>query len=219
MKADIIPELFFDIVGRVVPGTILVLATVIVVRGPKDGVSVLISVAADMNIWLLFGSLIGSYVLGVALNETYGAVSRLIQRTPLKKLDLGATLEQVKSHTGHCERIQAGSGLQFRAEDFDSGIALNHLRLVRPPQVARLLKIQAEMSLSGAMVVTSSVLLVAWSLTSYSDPRELFYVLAGLLFALWSFSMWRRTLHRIFQQGVLTLWYIHNWSERPRETK
>ena len=80
MNWSLIPEIFFDLIARVVPGSILLLLAAAVQLGPRKSLELAVSEVPASNLAsvLLFG--IGAYFIAIILNQVWDSISRAIRR-------------------------------------------------------------------------------------------------------------------------------------------
>ncbi|UCE99123.1 MAG: hypothetical protein JSV82_08065 [Planctomycetota bacterium] len=156
-----IPQLFYDFLARIVPGSIVMVLTAIIIFGLGDFDSFSLSGLEQVEqltfvrvfIWVLEAYLIG-LILGQISEMT---LARLLKKK-FKKIEKESKTKCLEQHN----RIADALGkpvLRIKADDLPAIHSMrNHLRHVDPADAARLLKIRAERRLCEVLIVGFSIL-------------------------------------------------------------
>jgi hypothetical protein len=209
MKLNWIPQLFMDLIGRILPGALIALASVAVIKGPEAVASLFTtehSKALTFSAMLLWG--VVSYLLGLTLGqaceETIGRCTRSkmrIIRSECKRErleDLNRTL-----------RLLGKDELDIDVAELPPIFVMHdHLRLVDPAQASRLLKLRSEQRLSYVMTLGFAVLALVNVYYLRVTPDAARWILEAALIIV-AVLHWRTVPRRetLFANGVCILWF------------
>jgi hypothetical protein len=180
----VIPEVFFDIIGRIVPGTLLILAAIAVSLGPGSAIARVADTPRSLGVATLLILAILAYFTAIVTKQIWDWVYGLLLVIRRGKQSAEQTLVD------------------------DVFVTIYEARSELPAEGYRLLKIQAEKNLCEVMI-TGLILLLPlnlWLLWLGPDPDNGRLVLAAAMLlsilACWS---WRRTLDAIYQECLREL--------------
>lgn len=185
MNWSVIPEIFFDIIGRIVPGILLILAAVAVFLGPRQAVTELWTTSGAINVTLLLLLAVLAYFIAIVTKE-------LFEWTYV--------------------RVKVGRDRKTPAEETNVApvmLSFYEARSEMPAEGYRLLKIQAEKNFCEVMVVGLAILLPVNLWLSFPQSGPYLYdrhlLTAALLLGLLACWSWRKTLEWVYQECLREL--------------
>lgn len=205
MNWQVIPEIFFDLIARVVPGSFLLLMALLVSQGPEKGVRELVRYTSSSSAGAVLAFALVAYFTAVVLKQAWCFFESRVKR---KNSEGNTGQDQV--YKTYCA-VRAKDQLA-RAEYLpDSRIILSCILRSLPEEGLRLLKIQAEKNLCEVILPGLVVLLVLNSWLLFSVPSESFgrvWLLFMIVVSGLSFFMWRADLEGLFQRDFCALWRL-----------
>jgi hypothetical protein len=207
MDATWIPQLFFDLVGRVLPGAILILTGFAVVFGPSRALSLMSNKDP-----LTFGSSVLwsvlAYFLGLMASQLWGATIGKLAKRRESKIDQKC-LEKCLAEHNRIQEALGGPQIHISPDKLPRVFVMHdHLRLVDKDEALRLLKLLAEQRLchSVSFGFLAMVILNIWLYVS--DPsRERLVLEGGIVLVIIVF--WGRALRlrEFFATGTCVAWF------------
>ncbi|HEX6901248.1 MAG TPA: hypothetical protein VF789_16100 [Thermoanaerobaculia bacterium] len=200
MNWEVIPEVFFDVVARVVPGSVLLLAALLVSEGPAEGGRELIKYLSGATFGTGLVFVLFAYFIALILKQIWDLIELRLQK---KK----GTNDPDPLYKIYCDikaKDQPG-----RVELPDTRIVISCISRSLPDEGLRLLKIQAEKNLCEVMLAGLPVLLLfgVWQLAR--EPRlGLAWLLFALVVCVASFFSWRAGLETLFRHDLCALWRL-----------
>jgi hypothetical protein len=174
--AESVPQLAYDVVGRLVPGTTVLLTLGVVYTGPRQLPAVFQALLQDPNlaksVWLIFLLLLGAYVTSIVLHGLWHVGRSAVQRLRHAIRRLGKKPEQVQDNPYPSQ-----------------GLMLDAIRLKSPESGARLIKLRAEHRLARSLIL-------GWGLAAVWD----------LVLLIQRFSVERLWLLIALIAGVVAAW-------------
>lgn len=226
MPLNLIPQVFYDFIARVIPGFVVIATWYLAILGPNKAIDTIITISSKsdqslFNFWSFSVVIILSYVLGFVLDElqslTFGRIKKKNQRrTELRYIRSCIT------HDGKIRKCFGESALEIKSRDLPSfHIVLDHLRLQSQSEAYRLLKLRAEAQLCDVLFTGLSPLLVVNILFWYRDSQLLMLdrivlelVLIGAMIAFWRAS---DRFQKFYITGTLTSWLFSSFPIGPLE--
>ena len=137
----VIPQIFYDVVARVVPGAVLLLGAACVVAGPSGAVGFVVRPPAGCEPLGLGGVLLwalGSYVTGIVLGQLWEYGFRWYTRRLQRRIEPEVKGKCLAEH----KAVQSALGatpLALGPTDLPRAFVLrDHLRYLAPSEAARL---------------------------------------------------------------------------------
>ena len=212
---NLIPQLFYDFLGRIVPGATLILLAVLAIFSPSTTVNFILN-SPEANklfnfpMFLLF--ILVSYLIGFILSQLREiAVGKLLADKELR-IEKECMQERLDEHN----RVQQALGKHELIVDLAhlprAFVMRNHIRQIDPSEAARLLKVRAERRLCQVLIIGLIILLLINLGIAYFHPEpkwperftlEFFFGVTALI--CWSRS---RRLFRYFVNGSCVAWLI-----------
>ena len=208
MKLDWIPQLFKDLIGRVVPGATILLAACIVRAGHFSAVrSMLTTFKDESSVALLLTGLVISYIVGYSLTQVWGMIFGKCFKTKLDQIEMEAKQERLEEHKQLQEALGYKS-LSVAPEKLPELFVMHdHIRITIPQEANRLSKMQSEIRLCRALIVGIGILCAANLLFLFCEPTFTRIIIEIVMMVVVR-SAWRRekNLHKYYSNGVCVIW-------------
>jgi hypothetical protein len=202
MSWAVVPEIFFDLLARVVPGSAILLAALVVILGPEEGVEALVEHAAGASLGSISAFVLAAYLTAVVLKQVWELFeSRFGRRAEGSNRD--------KIYEIYCG--VRGKDQLARADYLpDDRIILSCIRRSLPDDGLRLLKIQAEKNLCETLLpgLASLLLLDLWFLFFSGASFGRAWLLLLIAVSWLSFFRWRESLEILFRHDLCALWRL-----------
>jgi hypothetical protein len=195
-STSIIPQLFYDIIGRIIPGVVLLFCIFMVYFGPENTAKFFTSIVGkkeqvvEVSFYLFLISVILSYVvsnIAQGISVIFSKKNKKRKREKWKEVldDLRSDLEKVTDNLLLNKKI--------RVEDIPStGFIYDYIRLRLPSAGARIAKIRAECHMCSVFVSGMSGIAV-WNLVNIiASPTKIEIIMElGFLVSAFVFRMLR----------------------------
>lgn len=185
MNWGVIPEVFFDIIGRIVPGTLLILAAVAVSLGPNTAIAKIADMPRSLGVAALLILAILAYFTAIVTKQIWDWVYGLLLVIRRGKRSAEQTLVD------------------------DVLVTIYEARSELPAEGYRLLKIQAEKNLCEVMIIGLILLLPVnvwlWLEPGLASDSGRLPLAAAMLLSILACWSWRRTLDAIYQECLREL--------------
>jgi hypothetical protein len=204
-----IPQLHYDLIGRIVPGVAIVVASVFVAAGPKTAAHLFSNAAAS---YFGFGPIVlgilMAYLVGLVLTEIWERTLAVALKRHEDAKERRCYEECLDDH-GRLSALE-GRTLNLEADDLPRSYVLRtHLRHVVPGDVARLMKLRAERRFCQVLILGFGGLAIAnlWLLISVPSISRIALELAFLFIGA---VLWFRSerLLRHFITGTCIAWLV-----------
>lgn len=212
-SVSIIPQLFYDIIGRIIPGVVLLLCIFMVYYGPENAAKLFTSLVGkkgevvEVSFYLFLISGILSYVISniaqgirVIFSKKYKEHNREKWKQVLD--DLGSDLEKAADNLGLNKKI--------KVEDIPStGFIYDYIRLRSPSAGARIAKLRAECHMCSVFV-TGMAGIAAWNLVNIiASPTKIEIIMElGFLASAFVFWMLRQFFEKRFYTALWNHWIL-----------
>ena len=208
MNFEWIPQLFFDIIGRVIPGALILLAAGVVQSGQIASIKASIATDKGEVAWAgVLVSLLISYFLGFCLTQVWhGTLGRLARERNLK-IEAECKAARLAEHN-QTQKLLGQKPLPFAPEQLPELFVMHdHLRVALPREASRLLKLRSESRICHCVIIGFSILCVI-NLVLYVRQSTMDRLLAELCMATTVIALWFRmfNLQQYFADGVCDLW-------------
>ncbi len=212
MPWRLIPQTIYDLLGRILPGAVVLLLVFVVVRLPTmqdlpNVISELNRLATPAAITLAF---IVAYTVGLVLGQVYAAtIGKLLDHRD-REIEKECRQRCVAEHVKTLEALGNKPHRVDPAHLPRTFVMHDHLRLVAPTEIPRLLKVRAERRMAevitfGAILsATANTVLLAAGYSTYRLALEGALVLTAL-------GAWRSGIRRLknFTNGTTIMWLMH----------
>lgn len=212
MPWQLIPQTVYDLIGRIVPASVLVFLTFAVLRPLtlNELVGTMLWIRETTTISIVVFSGIATYIVGVVLGQIYSATlgkllagrDRAIERKCIKQClsEHNCTLEALGREPIHID--VACLPRTFVMHD--------HLRLVASSEIPRLLKVRAERRMAQVMMFGAIVLTVV-NLVFLVMQFSTYRMILGMILVLITIGTWRSSERRLqnVTNGTTIMWLMH----------
>jgi hypothetical protein len=198
MDWGLIPEIFYDTVGRIVPGLFIIIVSIFLFLGPSEAVEYLLLQLADASIWTFLFLALFSYVIAIIMKQPW-EVAILIRGWQEER-----KANAKKSETGIGEGVSTEETSESSSDTsgfLQDDLILQYLRLKHPSEAYRLLKLQAEKNFCEVLITGLSILCLFSILTMLVSNKRLIedvYLLVGMVICLLSCVTWRKSLEEVY---------------------
>lgn len=208
MKFDWIPQMFMDVIGRVLPGVLTLMACAFVCRGPSDAIDIFTKDGSSMITWpsLLIWFLV-SYLIGFSLTQLWYQSLSGISKLREKAMRSECAAKMLADHN-KMQRLLGQPELNFQASDLPRMFVLHdRLRFAAPAEAARLLKLHAERRVCHVLILSFGGLAIVNAGYILRDPSLERLVLEAMLVLVVT-SCWKRQfrLVKYFTNGTCLAW-------------
>ncbi len=183
MNWGLVPEIFFDIIARVMPGSVVILTAMAVGLGPSRACELILLNASDLGVAVLVLLALVSYAVAVTMKQVGESI--------------GALAEKWKGN-----KRQEGSA---KVDE----LILWSIRRALPGEAARLLKIQAEQNFCEVLIPGVGLLVPIdlWLLWNASGRAlgERISLLGGMILVISACWTWKVKLQALYESNLRTL--------------
>ena len=222
MPLSVVPQVFYDLIARVVPGAVVAIMWYLTILGPKKAINTLITILSKQNLislWSFALLIMLAYVLGFILNGLWDLTFRKIKR----KTSEERKSRHLRSNIAQYDRIRkcfGRPGLEFGHEDLPSIHTMHdHLRLRSDSEAYRLVKLRAERTLCEALFTGIFLLPIVNILFWYNDGNLLMLdrIALELVVIVAILTFWRgvNKLGKFYVGGTCTSWLLLNFPIGP----
>jgi hypothetical protein len=219
MPLNLVPQVFYDLIARVVPGFVVAIIWYLTILGPKKAINTLITISSEqsiLNLWSFALLIMLAYILGFILNELWDLTFQKIKR----KTERGRKLRSSIAQYNRIRKCFGKSELEFGHEDLPSiHIMHDHLRLRSDSEAYRLLKLRAERTLCEALFTGVFLLPIVNILFWYNDGNLLMLdrIALELVVVVAILAFWRggNKLEEFYVGGTCTSWLLLNFPIGP----
>lgn len=221
---DLVPQVFYDFIGRVMPGAVIMITGYLLVFGPDRAVKIVSRTSAKpslLNLWSFLLLALAAYVVGIVMGQiwiiTFGKIrSKSRKEAAQQCMKLGVTqYNKVKKALGKSELALNLTELP------DFFIMLDHLRVCSSTESSRLLKLRAEKRLCQGLFVELGILSIVNIYFMYGFSEEFFTARVVLeifmiitMFCCWT---WMVRLERYFMTGTCLAWLFYNFKNSTKQ--
>ncbi len=170
---EVVPQLFYDLIGRLVPGMVLLLSFGIVYAGPTYALSSIEPLLSGRNLsfgfWTFLVLIMVSYVVSIVLSGLWDGVTELFHRF----------FTVVKALLNHSST--KGNNKEDDSEYPSHSLMYDIIRLKAPDVGARLVKLRAESRLPKVLIAGWIILAVVNLYLLIRNPSVERTLLEGVL--------------------------------------
>jgi 8-oxo-dGTP diphosphatase len=205
--ASLIPQLFYDIIGRAVPGATFIGCTLYAIRA-QDLFKTLLEPRGANSLLVLLGFLFISYIIGALLGGIWFYICDLSGRNKKMESDLNTDLNSYK--------------LPYLKRPHSIAFAYDHIQVWDPAAGARIAKLRAEQHMCGVVIIgaiTLAAISVIMMVIERINGTTLSWFLICLLFA--AIAAWQLNIHleRRFTIGLGNLWLLAHTTKLGPSTR
>jgi len=176
----LIPQLFYDLIGRMVPGAALFGCAFFIYQGPREAIRHLMTWSSgpqEVNIptvLILLGNLLLSYVLGALLGGLWFFASPLFldRNKALTFQDQFEKIPKLIVERIGVERTEYYGGTAFMYD---------YIQIRCPNAGSRIAKLRAEQHMSGVLIVGAVMLSISYALVVHTFDKLSFWMIEFIL--------------------------------------
>ena len=226
MLLNLIPQVFYDFIARVIPGFVVIATWYLAILGPNKAIDTITTISSKssqslFNFWSFSVVIVLSYMLGFVLDELRSLTFGRIKKKYLKRMR-PEYIRRCIVEDGKIRKCFGKSALKIKSRDLPPFHAIHdHLRLRSQSEAYRLLKLRAEARLCDVLFTGLSPLpainILFWHRDSQLlmlDRIVLELVLIGAMIAFWRAS---DKLQQFYRTGTLRSWLFSSFPVGPLE--
>ena len=234
MSLSVIPQIFYDLIARVIPGFVMIITWYLTIVGPSEAINtikIVYSKQDKSNFWLAVLLFILSYVLSFILDELwplFRKIRKIIRKITKGQKEKDKEKERIESCIAENNKIRKCFGeseLEFENKDWPSfWVIYGHLRLYSQSEVYRLLKLRAEAQLCTILFIGFLPLPIINILFWYNDPKLLIldriFLELAVIVAILAFWRGRNKFKKFYIVGTYRSWLFFSFPIGPlKQTK
>lgn len=210
---NLIPQVFYDFLARVIPGAVLIVVTILVIFSPAAVADSMLNSpnssklldAGPLILWLL-----GSYIIGFLLGQFWHITLGRLAKKKYSHIEIKCKKECLAEHN-RLQKALLHPQLAISVNALPrTSVMQEHLRHIVPADVARLLKVRAECRLCQVLFLGFSALSVinmVYCVSQWDIARVILEVL--LIIAITTCWYGGLRLHNFLTNGTIISWLIH----------
>lgn len=222
MPLSIIPQIFYDLIARVLPGMIVMVIWYLAVLGPTKAWIIFKTEHAGSNFfyfWSVFIILVFSYVVSFILNELWHIKFEAIKKNRKKEIKINPIKLSLDQDAKIRKSLQEDT-LELNVEDLpETYVMHDNLRLHSESEAYRLLKVRAEIRMCEVLfmglLITLFLNIIFWVV----DFKLLMLdrLILEILVIISSYTFWKAgiRLERYYNGGVCRIWLLTNFPIGP----
>ena len=218
MSLSLVPQIFYDLIARVMPGALLFITGFVTFVGPRETVRIIVDTSSKQELftfWTFLAISILSYFLSLLLSEIDSILWEKI-RGKKTKAKTKQCLNKCITEYNSLRKLFGEPALELKNDDFPSIYFMHdNLRPYSASETYRLLKLRAEQHLCEILFTgyffLSIINIWYWSRTStlFLMDRALLEIV--LIVAMYSFWKTGDKLERFFILGTFREWLFFNF--------
>ena len=224
MPLSLIPQVFYDLIARVIPGFIVIMMWYLTILGPNKAVNAFLTVSSQpdqsiFNFWSFAALLTVSYLIGLILDELWRSTFRRI-KSKKRRLAQAEHIDWCIAQNDQIRKCLGQPALGLEGQDLPPvHVMHDHLRLHSESEAYRLLKLQAEARLCEALFAGLLLLPAINALFWYRDFKWLVLdrmaLELALIVALVTFWKASDRFEQFYTGGTCTSWLLRSFPIEP----
>jgi hypothetical protein len=221
MDWNLIPQVFYDLLSRVIPGFVAILAWYLAALGPLEAIeSALVELSNKdsqiLNLWSSTIIFVLAYVLGFILEGLWALTFEKLRETAKSRArEKHWQVNSVDEYNTMRVCLNEPE-LKFESAKLPpSYTMLDQARLHLPSEIHRLLKLRGERRLCERIFLTCSLSVanLAVFLLIYSNWRTFDRIAMLILAGIAAFCLWPlgKKFDKFFTMGICTTWLLINF--------
>lgn len=216
MPLNLVPQIFYDIIARVIPGSTILILTGLTISGPQTAYLELQKLASNqtINLWTVTAFVMIAYVFGYILNEFWRlTIDKLTKkrRGRLHKENTEKAIEQLNKR----RRLMKEKEIKIDYDDLPKDFIMHDdIRVAEDLEGYRLLKLRAENRLCSYMCTGLLVLLIVnvimWIRTGIAFNVERLSICLSFSISAIMLFIRAESLNRNYIGGVTRLWLTNH---------
>jgi len=224
MPLSLIPQVFYDLIARVIPGMVLLTMWYLTILGPNKAIDAITMISSQsnqniFNFWSFAVLLTISYLVGIILDEIWTLTFRRIKRQERRRRRV-KYIDRCLVQNDQIRKCLGEPELGLERRDLPPlHILHDHLRFHSQSESYRLLKLRAEARLSKILFTGFFLLPVINVLFWYWDSRLLMLdrIVLELALIVAIVILWRAgdRFEKFYIGGTYTSWLLHSFPIQP----
>lgn len=212
---NLIPQLFYDFIARLIPGATLLMTSSLVILGPNNALTYLVNSQKNrlfdfvpLLLWVLI-----AYLIGMIVGELWEISIGYFTKPLLKKNEENCKKQCLIEHNKF-QKMCGCSELNIEARNFPAAYVMrDHLRSVAPSEAARLLKVRAEERLCHVLILGFFVLSII-NIKYILDSLDMERIILEIILVVTIISCWSRAfrMRRHLITGTTVSWLFYSSS-------
>lgn len=218
MPLSLIPQIFFDLIARIIPGAIFLILIYPSLVGYQQALEYLFSNSGKsgiINIWSFFLLIIFAYIIGFILGQLSTLTIGKIRENSRKKRNLKSIKTCVEENNNIRKCFNENVLKIDHREIPPTYVMHDHLRFYSPSEAYRLLKLRAESRLCEVLILGFFILIAMNIMTWFYEPKILIVdrIVFTLLMILGICTLWIRgnTFEMYYVSGTCRLWLFYSF--------
>jgi len=212
MPWQLIPQTVYDLIGRILPASVVLLLVFVVARLPS--VQELPNIVAQINqgatAVTVTLAVIATYTAGVVLGQMYAFTFGKLLASRDRRIENRCRQECISEHELTLTALDQKPRHINVAQLPRTFVMHDHLRLLSPNETSRLLKVRAErrmaevITLGAILSLFANTILVPISFSTYRFVLEVVLLVIAV-------GAWRAGVRRLknFTNGTTIMWLMH----------
>jgi hypothetical protein len=211
---SLVPQIFYDFLGRVVPGSVLIILLPLAVYGPNAAINTIFS---ENNItklplfWQIVIWLLLSYIIGFLLGGFVAKLSKILFKKKEIEIESRCKTRGIKE----CKLVHKFFNLPYKGKDESKDlpeifVMHDHIRDFAPSEASRLLKLRAEKRIFQILAL-AGIILVCINTWFSQNNWDLDRIVMEIVLILTVFISWKRLekMEEFYNNGVINYWLYH----------
>jgi hypothetical protein len=220
---NLIPQVFYDFLARIIPGAILIVVTTIIMVGPATAADFLLnSPNSDklFSIGFILLWALGSYLIGFLLGNLWEMTLEQLTRSSERNIETKCK-EKCLTEYNQTQNALKRPGLDIAPDNLPRiSIMLDQIRHIKSEEASRLLKLRAERKLCQVLLLGFFILSIVngmYLVMQLETARIVLEILLiGTIVTCWSGA---QKLHRYLANGTTASWLVLISSNKSRIQK
>jgi hypothetical protein len=212
MLWQLIPQTVYDLIGRIVPASVLLFLTFAVLRPLAfDELGGTISwLKETTSISVVVFSGIATYIVGVVLGQMYSVTLGKLLSGRDRAIEKACIEECLAEHNSTLEALGRKPKHIDVARLPRTFVMHDHLRLVASSEIPRLLKVRAERRMAQVMLL-GAIVLTAVNLVLLLAHFSSYRMILTMILVLMAIGTWRSSERRLqnVTNGTTIMWLMH----------
>lgn len=222
---SLIPQLFYDVIGRIIPGATVLASALILWEGPEKALRHLAKWSDNPNeanistILIIMGNLLAAHILASLLGGFWFLISRIKCKRELKGFGKYLNLWGKKGEDKIEKRFEIfgkdypvpGAMCMMKTASDKIAYMYDHVLLNCPKAGARIAKLRAEQHMSGVLIIGFLLLILSCYWFPYVKQSGLLFLVgveALLIFAVTSAGLLAWHLEKRCNTALFNLWLL-----------
>ena len=210
---NLIPQMFYDIIARIVPGATLILTCTAIIYGPSVCVQELVNSESKIKLFaanpLLIGILL-SYLIGFTFGQLWKVMESYIMKNIMDKIEEKCKKKYLKEHNSFLKAL-GQSKLPIEDSELPSAdVMTDHLKVVATVQESELLRVRAEIRMCHVLIlgfIILGIINITYLCSDYPFDRLMLEIIMVVAIG----ACWKgfHRLQKNWVRDTTALWLFH----------